>query len=377
MPWKVSLSDIAYDQEEIDRVTEVLRSKWLSIGDVTREFEERFAEFLGVRYAFLVSSCTAALHLANLAVGVRPGDEVIVPSLTFVATANATVYCGAKPVFADVIGPSDLNLSPQDVRARIGPKTRAITVVHYGGYMADMGSICRLARDYDLAIIEDAAHAPGASRDGEMAGSLGNVGCFSFFSNKNLVTGEGGAVVTNDESIAEEIRLLRSHGMTSISYDRHKGHSFSYDVVGLGYNYRATEITAALGLAQLEKLEAHNARRGELTSTYRRQLSGDERLTLPFTKHKDRSSFHLMPVLLSPGTDRVEIMAALRERGIQTSIHYPPIHRFRTYRDRFGDSISLPVTEKVAAQELTLPLHPLMRHADVVAVSSALMECLG
>ena len=248
MAWKVCLSDIDFGSEELDRVAEVLRSKWLSMGEVTREFEARFAEFLGVKHAILVCNGTAALHLANLAVGVGPGDEVIVPSLTFVATANASAYCGAIPVFADIVGPEDLNVSPEDIRARITSKTKAITVVHHGGYPADMDAICRIAHEHGLAVIEDAAHAPGASLSGRMLGTIGDVGCFSFFSNKNLVTGEGGAVVTNNNHLAQSMRLMRSHGMTSLSYDRHKGHAFSYDVLRLGYNYRATEITAAARL---------------------------------------------------------------------------------------------------------------------------------
>jgi dTDP-4-amino-4,6-dideoxygalactose transaminase len=378
MAWRVCLSDIDFGREELDRVTEVLNSKWLSMGDVTRQFEDRLAEFLGVRHAFLVANGTAALHLANLAVGVRPGDEVIVPSLTFVATASAAVYCGATAVFADIVGPHDLNLSVRDVEAKIGPKTKAITVLHYGGYVADMEAICRLAREHDLAVIEDAAHAPGAFRNGAMAGAIGAVGCFSFFSNKNLVTGEGGAVVTNDDGIAEEIRLLRSHGMTSLTYERHKGHAFSYDVVRLGYNYRPSEITAALALAQLEKLERNNARRLELTRAYRERLASDDRLILPFADHPGRPSCHLMPILLPAGTNREMLMSLLRERGIQTSVHYPAVHRFTAYRGRRGTGDdSLPRTEEVAARELTLPLHPLMEEADVDLVTSALAEALA
>ncbi len=378
MAWEVPLSDIDFGPEELDGVTRVLRSKWLSMGDVTRRFEERLAEFLGVRHAFLVANGTAALHLANLAVGVRPGDEVIVPSLTFVATANAAAYCGATPVFADIAGPDDLNLSVEDVARRIGPKTRAIAVLHYGGHVADMGAIRRLARERGLAVIEDAAHAPGASRDGGMAGALGDVGCFSFFANKNLVTGEGGAVVTDDDGIAEEIRLLRSHGMTSLTYDRHKGHAFTYDVVRLGYNYRPSEITAALALAQLEKLERNNARRRELTRAYRERLAGEERLVLPFADHPGRPSCHLMAVLLPAGADRERVMSRLRDRGIQTSVHYPPVHRFTAYGRRRGTRADpLPVTEEVAARELTLPLHPLMTEADVDRVTGALAEALA
>ena len=377
MQWKVCLSDIDYGPEELDAVAAVLQSKWLSMGDVTREFEARLAEWLGVRHAILVSSGTAALHLANLAVGVGPGDEVVVPSLTFVASVNASVYCGATPVFADIVGPQDLNMSPEDVRKRITPRTRAIVVVHYGGYPVDMCAIGQIAREHDLAVIEDAAHAPGASLDGKMLGTIGDVGCFSFFSNKNLVTGEGGAVVTNRDDLAEEFRLRRSHGMTSLSYDRHKGHAFSYDVTRLGFNYRATEMCAALAMVQLEKLDGNNARRAELTAVYREHLQRIEDLMMPFEDHRGNSSHHIMPVLLPRGTNRHQVMSQMRSRGFQTSIHYPPVHQFTAYRDRSDVRAKLPATEEMALREVTLPLHPLMKDVDAVEVASALEECIA
>jgi len=376
MNWKVCLSDIDYGPEELERVAAVLGSKWLSMGERTREFEDRFAEYLGVRHAFLVSSGTAALHLANLAVGVGPGDEVILPSLTFVATANATVYCGATPVFADILGLDDLNVSPDDIRGRITKKTRAITVVHYGGYPADMDAICRIAREHNLRIIEDAAHAPGASFNGRMVGTIGDVGCFSFFSNKNLVTGEGGAIVTNNDECAEQIRLMRSHGMTTLSYERHKGHAYSYEVLELGYNYRATEIAAALATAQLEKLDRNNERRRRLAELYRERLTQVEEFQVPFTDRDHGSSCHLMPVLLPRGSDRQAVMARLREEGIQTSIHYPPIHQFQWHGKRYA-ARTLPVTEDVAAREMTLPLHPLMAEGDVSTVCQTLTKAIS
>ena len=378
MQWKVCLSDIDYGPEELDAVAAVLRSKWLSMGDVTREFESRLADRLGVRHAILVSSGTAALHLANLAVGVGPGDEVIVPSLTFVASVNASVYCGASTVFADIVGPDDLNVSPEDVRKRITPRTRVIVVVHYGGYPVDMCAIGQIAREHNLAVIEDAAHAPGASLDGRMLGTIGDVGCFSFFSNKNLVTGEGGAVVTNRDDLAEEIRLRRSHGMTSVSYDRHKGHAFSYDVTRLGYNYRATEICAALATIQLDKLPKNNARRAELTAVYREHLHGVDGVIVPFQDYRGVSSHHILPVLLPPEANRHKVMTHMRDQGIQTSIHYPPVHRFSAYCERAsGTAADLPATLEAAHREVTLPLHPLMRDEDAIEVASALLRSVS
>lgn len=376
MSWRLPLSDLALGQEEVDAVQAVLRSGWLSMGEVTQRFEREFAAYLGVRHAVAVSSATAALHLANAALGLGPGDEVIVPALTFVATANAVLYTGATPVFADITAEDDLGISPGAIEAAITPATRAIVVMHYGGYMCDMAAIGALARRHRLAVIEDAAHAPGSSLAGMMAGSLGDAGCFSFYANKNLVTGEGGMIVTDRDDLAERIRLMRSHGMTTLTWDRHRGHAHSYDVVALGYNYRLDEMRAALGLTQLAGLERNNARRKALTAEYGACLDKVPGLSLPYRSHRGTSAAHLLPIVLHPDRDRGRFMAALRERGIQTSVHYPPVHRFTYYRERFP-SVSLPLTEAVAAREVTLPLYPHMTSEDVRLVARAVEEALA
>jgi dTDP-4-amino-4,6-dideoxygalactose transaminase len=243
-PWKVPLADVHLESEEIEAVTQVLKSGWLSLGPKTQEFEARFAQFLGVKHALAVASGTAALHLACEVLGLKKGDEVLCPALTFVASANAILYTGARPVLVDICGPRDLNLSPEDAAQKITPRTRAIMVVHYAGFPADLDALQALARREGLKIIEDCAHAPGAlyhSREGpKPAGTLGEMGCFSFFANKNLTTGEGGMVVTADDLLAEQLRMARSHGMTTLTWDRYRGHSFSYDVVRRGYNHRTT-----------------------------------------------------------------------------------------------------------------------------------------
>ena len=279
MDWQVPLSDIDLGDAEIEAVTRVLRSRWLSMGPVTQQFEAAFAAMCGSKHAFAVSNGTTALHLAYAALGLGPGDEVIVPALTFVATANAIRYTGATPVFADVTSLDDLTISPADIATKIGPRTRAIAVMHYGGYLCDMDAIAALARQHGLAVVEDACHAPGASYKEHGAGTLGDVGCFSFFANKNLATGEGGMVTTNRDDLAERIRLLRSHGMTTLTWDRHRGHAASYDVVATGFNYRLDEIHSALGLAQLGKLSANNRRRADLAGQLRAELSGLTGLT--------------------------------------------------------------------------------------------------
>jgi len=370
--WQVPLADVTLSHEEIEAVTAVLKSGWLSMGPKTEEFEHRFAEFLGVKHAFAVANGTAALHLACESVGLKEGDEVLCPALTFVATANAILYTGAKPVFIDVNGPHDLNLSVADAAAKVTERTRAIMVLHYGGYPCDLDGVRALASKFNLKIIEDCAHAPGAvyhSKEGpQMAGTIGDVGCFSFFANKNMTTGEGGMVVTKDDGLAEKIRIRRSHGMTTLTWDRHKGHSFSYDVVARGYNYRLDEMRAALGIVQLRRVALGNARRREIVLSYRENLKNSEFLEIPFLGAPEGSTHHLFPVLLRDGSRRADFMAALAGQGIQTSIHYPPVHRFSAYLNLLPGDHRLPVTNEVCSREVTLPLYPSMSMAQLAHV---------
>ncbi|MCK9305956.1 MAG: DegT/DnrJ/EryC1/StrS aminotransferase [Methanomicrobiales archaeon HGW-Methanomicrobiales-6] len=376
MTWKIPLSDITMGCEEDDAVRDVLRSRWLSMGPVTEEFEAAFARYLGVKHAFAVSNGTAALHIAHAVLGIGSGDEVVTPSLTFVATANSVLYCGAKPVFADITGPGALNVSWEDIAAKVTEKTRAITVVHYGGYACDMRPIMEIARDHDLRVVEDTAHAVGAAYGGRKCGAIGDVGCFSFFANKNLSTGEGGMIVTDDDRLAEKIRVMRSHGMTTLTWDRHRGHSSSYDVTDLGYNYRTSEVASALGIVQLRRLEENNERRRDIVKRYRRTLAGIEQIECPFGgRENGKSSHHIFPVILSADLSRAGFQAALKERGIQTSIHYPPVHLFTYYRRLLGDTRgSLPKTEFVGEHEVTLPLYPGMSDGDVAYVCTAVEE---
>lgn len=369
MEWKIPLSDIDLDNEEIEAVTTVLKSKWLSMGPVTQQFEEEFAQYLGVKHAFGVSNGTAALHIAHKVLGIGDGDEVIVPSLTFVATANSVLYCGGKPVFADITSLDDFNISPDDILEKITPKTKAITVVHYGGYPCNMDAIIEIARDHKLKVIEDTAHAPGAEYKREKCGTIGDVGCFSFFANKNLSTGEGGMVVTNDDSMAEKIRIMRSHGMTTLTWDRHKGHAHSYDVVDMGFNYRINEMASALGIVQLKKLDQNNEKRRKTAKEYKKQLINVSGISVPFKEHNGKSSYHIFPILLSEKIRRDVFMDKLKEKGIQTSIHYPPIHLFTYYRKMIGfKDGTLPKTEHVGKHEVTLPLHPLINENQITNI---------
>jgi dTDP-4-amino-4,6-dideoxygalactose transaminase len=363
--WRYPLSDIDLGKEEEQGVLRVLRSKWLSTGPVTERFERAFSEYLG-GHAIAVSNGTAALHLALASLGIGEEDEVILPSLTFVATANAVLYVGGKPVFADIAGADDLNISPREIEKKITKKTKAILVMHYGGYPCDMQSILRIAKRRGLYVVEDAAHAPGAEYQGKKCGVLGDIGCFSFFSNKNLVTGEGGMVVTRSKEWAEKIRRMRSHGMEALSWDKYRGRLSSYDIRGLGYNYRTTEIQSALGLVQLKKLDRNNKRRKKLVEIYRKELQETREISIPFSRFKGTPSYHLFPILVAPFVDRNSVMERLKDFGIQTSIHYPPVHLFSLYRNQFGYKRGdLPITEEVSQREITLPLHPRLDTGDV------------
>jgi dTDP-4-amino-4,6-dideoxygalactose transaminase len=377
MKWKIALSDLNFDQHERKVVSQVIQNRWLTMGEMVKKLERNFANFLGVKHAIAVSSGTAALHLALRALDIKTEDEVLVPSLSFVASANAILYVGAKPVFVDITGLSDLNISCNDLENKITPKTKAIMVVHYGGYLADMERIKKIAKKRNLFVIEDAAHAIGAKFEAKMAGGIGDIGCFSFFSNKNMATGEGGMVVTNHDKFAQKIRLLRSHGMTSMTWDRHKGHAYSYDVTELGYNYRMTEMNAALGIEQLKKLRRSNQIRRSLITIYIGNLQGTKGLSIPFLNYPRDSAFHLFPILLEKDMDREKFMQALRRKGIQTSIHYPPIHKFSYYQKSFSASRNkLPLTEYVGAHEVTLPLHPLLKEKDILFVCDQIKRVL-
>jgi len=369
MKWKIPLFDLDYNSSEVSAVTKVLKRRWLTMGEKVGEFESKFARFVKAKYAVALSSGTAALHLALKSLDVKAGDEVLVPSITFVASVNAVLYCGAKPVFVDSTSLNDFNISVTELEKKISSKTRGIIVVHYGGFLADMDKITRLARKYALFVIEDSAHSIGTKSGSKMAGTLGEIGCFSFFSNKNLATGEGGMAVTNNERIARRIRLLRSHGMTSPTWERFKAVAFDYDIVDLGYNYRMTEIGAALGLEQLKKLISNNQKRRILSQIYIKNLSGIEEISIPFQNHTRDSSHHLFAILLNKKIDRASFMQKLKQKGIQTSIHYLPVHKFSYYLKNYPQkSGSLPISEEIGKREVSLPLHPRMSKKDVLYV---------
>lgn len=391
---KYLVSDCDLGEEEAQAVADVVRSKWLSVGPRTADFETAFAahmqgNLVDPPYAVSVSNCTAALHLALLAVGVEAGDEVLVPSYTFVASANAILYCGATPVFVDINGPHDLNLDVADLERKITPKTKAVIAVHMAGFPVDMDRLMSIAQQRGLKVIEDACHGIGATyhgpADGESKfrgqkiGTIGDAGCFSFFANKNLVTGEGGMVVTRDQDVAKFVRLGRSHGMTKTSWDKASGRASGYDVVQLGFNYRGTELTAALGLIQLRKVDANNAQRKARVARYRERLAALAPalpLTIPFADRLDDSAHHVFAVVLDDAAAVVPLREALTGLGVQTTHHYPPLHTFSHYIKHVG-KMSLPVSEDISAREVTLPLHPLLSNEDVDQIVDRLVEAFA
>ncbi|MBL8079473.1 MAG: DegT/DnrJ/EryC1/StrS family aminotransferase [Anaerolineales bacterium] len=378
MNWRVPLADLNFDAEEELAVFEVLRSRWLSMGEVTKNFEREFSDFMGVKHSIAVTNATAALHLAGVVIGLGVGDEVILPSLTFVATANAVRYTGATPVFADIESFDRLNISPASIESLVNDKTRAIMVMHYAGFACDMPAINEIAHRHNLVVLEDSAHAIGSILNGRKLGTFGRIGCFSFFSNKNMTTGEGGMLVTDDDELAERLRILRSHGMTSLSWDRHKGHASTYDVIDLGFNYRIDEIRSALGRVQLKKLPAANERRQELTTLYRELLFElVPEIQMPFSESREVSCYHILPVLLPENTNRSTFMENMKAQGVQTSMHYPAVHHFHIYENEWKNrGNDLPVTEAVSARQVTLPLYSTMKEEQVEWVVKAVKQAL-
>jgi dTDP-4-amino-4,6-dideoxygalactose transaminase len=372
--WRVPLADVEIGEAEIAAVTDTYRSGWLSMGPRTEELESRFAEYTGARHAIAVTNCTAALHLICLAAGLGPEDEVVVPSLTFVATVNAIRYTGATPVFADVAGLDRPWLSAEAVGAAVGKRTRAIMNMTYGGHPSESARLAELAADRDLILLEDAAHGLGGSLDGKHLGTFGRAGAFSFFSNKNLPVGEGGMVVTDDDQIASQVRLQRSHGMTSLTWDRHRGHASGYDVVELGFNYRIDEPRAALATARLERLDRDNEARAAAAAVYRGRLGETDGVLLTGAEGEgEKSAHHLFAVVLDEAIDRDAVRERMAAAGIQTSLHYPPVNRFSD----FEVDADLPITYDYASRAVTLPLFPGIAEEQINLVVESLAEALA
>ncbi len=372
--YDIPLFDLNYGEEEEKAVVQTLKSRWISTGPKCAELEEKFAKMLNVRYACAVTNCTAALHLACCVLGIKSGDEVICPSLTFAATVNCIRYVGATPVFADICGIDNLCMDAEQIEELITEKTKAIIPMHYAGFPCDMQKIMEIADKRHLFVIEDACHGPLSDYKGKKLGTIGDIGCFSFFSNKNISTGEGGIVVTNHEEIYKKIRLLRSHGMTTMSYQRASGHATAYDIANLGYNYRMDDIRASLGVVQLDKLREDLERRTQIREWYCARLMKRDDIAVPFTDNQEFVSNYIFPVVLknSNAEKRDTVRNRLHEKGIQTSVHYPAIHRFSVYQEFAG---KLPNTEYVTDNEITLPMYAKLQEKDIEYICNAVEEC--
>lgn len=381
MKWAVPLSDVTLGEEEIQAVSEVLRSGWLTQAGRVENFERDFAGILGSRHAIAVTNGTAALHLAYAAAGLKAGDEFIIPALTFVATMNAGLYLGAKPVLADCLSPDDLTISVEDVARKITDKTRLIVSMPYGGFCPEMSALKALADKHGIPLVEDACHAPLASLNGKRMGTLGLAGAFSFFSNKNLTTGEGGMVITDDDEVNGRIRLLRSHGMSTLTWDRHRGHAADYDVLEVGFNYRLDEVRAAIGIEQLKKLPAATEKRISAAKMLRETISnlGIGGLEIPFATPRGNPAHHLFAILLPPHVNRSAFRQKMAANGIQTSVHYPPLYRFSVASNcgipEAGEE--LPVIQSVADRLVTLPMGPHLRPESVGLIAESVQKALA
>ena len=367
------------DEEDIAAVVEVLSSDWLTTGPKVAEFERVFADTVGAREAVAVSSGTAALHAAMHALAIGPGDEVIVPAITFAATANCVVYQGGRPVFADV-QPDTLLIDPVDVEQRLTRRSKAIVAVDYAGQPCDYDSLRRIAEKNNLALVADSCHSLGATYNGEPVGSLADINVFSFHPVKHITTAEGGMVTTGNPELARRVRTFRNHGITMDHRARSSAGSWSYEMTELGFNYRLSDIQCALGLSQLRKLDAWVKRRQAIGQEYDKALAKLDTVYPLSTRSHLTHAYHLYVVLLDLAkllVDRDAVFRALRAEGIGVNVHYSPVHLHPFYRRCFETRPGLcPTAEMISSRFLTLPLFPQMSQADVDDVVAALYKVL-
>jgi dTDP-4-amino-4,6-dideoxygalactose transaminase len=373
--WQVPLSAVRLTDADIEAAVDVYRSGWLSMGPRTQELEHAFSEYTGSGHCLAVSSCTAGLHLAMSGVGLGPGDEALVPSITFVASANAIAYTGAHPIFAEIAGVDRPWLSADTAERAITPDTKAIVGVSYGGHPGEIEGLKELAEDRGLALIEDAAHGSGSWLGDRHLGTFGVAGAISFSAGKNLGIGEGGVLLTDDDELAERARLMRWHGVTRSIWERHRTGTESYEVSGLGFNYRIDDPRAALAVSRLSRLDDDNRRRAQIESVYRDhlgELAGVSPLAAP--PESARVSHSIFAVVVDEGVDRDAFRDSLAKSGIQTSVHFSPVHRFELYA---GSAANLPVTDAFAARAVSLPMFPEMEEGQQAQVIEAVKQALS
>ncbi|MCY3743344.1 MAG: DegT/DnrJ/EryC1/StrS family aminotransferase [Candidatus Poribacteria bacterium] len=366
------------DDTEIEAVSQVLASKWISTGNRVREFERAFAEYLGVKHAIAVSSCTAALHLSLVVAGIGSGDEVITTPYTFTATAEAIRYVGAKPVFVD-IHPDTLNIDTSKIEQAITPRTKAILPVHIAGIPCDMDALQDISQNHNLTLIDDAAHAIPVEYKGQHIGAIGDLSAFSFYANKNLTTGEGGMITTNSDAFAKPLRTMRLHGIDKDAWARQSQRNiWRYDIATEGYKYNMTDIQAAMGLCQLMKLNKQHERRRNFAQIYQTELAKFSEISTPVAPNDSREhAWHLYIIQLNTG-NRDEFVEALREANIECSVHYIPLHLFDFYQERYGYRVGdFPYAEAAFERVVSLPLHPGLTEKDIHIVIDTIGKTLA
>ena len=367
-------------EEDKNSIIEALNSRWLTGGPKASEFERLLADFIGAKYAVSVNSGTAALHLAIRALNLKPSDEVIVPVFTFTATADAVLFCRARPVFAD-INPRTFNLSPESMVDKLTERTKAVMVVHYAGQPADMREIMEIAEDHKLYVIEDCAHSLGSSYRKSKTGSIGTVGCFSFYPTKIITTLEGGMLTTNEEWIAKKAKLLREHGITKSALEREKKADWHYDITDLGYNYRLNEVQAALGISQLKRVKDGIEKRVKAARYYTRKLSEIEGIVTPYEAENRTHVYSLYVVKVLEekfGLSRDKLFTNLVSKGIGLSVHFIPLHLMTLYKKLAGDTtgVSFPIAEEVYEEVLSLPLFPTISRDQIDYVINSIQEAM-
>ncbi len=365
-------------EEEAREMLDTLASDWISTGPKTKRFEELARAYLGVPHAIALSSCTAALHLSVVGSGIGEGDEVITSPLTFCATANVVLHERANVVFVDVERDT-YNMDPDAVRAAVTTRTKAIIPVHYGGQPCEMDAILNIAREYDLKVFEDAAHAIGASYHGRKAGTIGDTGCFSFYAIKNMTTGEGGLLATADDRLAEKARILSLHGISKDAWKRYSSQgSWYYEVVLPGFKYNMSDIQASLGLHQLAKLDRFIERRQALARLYDEGFAELPEIEVQRVRPGIHHARHLYPILIDPGKlriDRAQFIEALRDENVGTTVNFIPVHLQPYYRKAFGyKEGDFPIVEEIFSREISLPLFPRMEESDVDSVVNAVRK---
>ena len=365
-------------EQEERAIVRTLRSGWLTTGPATGQFEEAFAEYAGAKHAIALNSCTAALHLSLLAHNIGPGDEVITTPMTFASTVNVIEHVGAKPVFVDVL-PETLNIDPRKLRAAASPRTRAIIAVHFAGHPCDLHDIGKIAADREIPVIEDAAHAIESVYRGRKIGSISEMTCFSFYATKNITTGEGGMLTTDDEALAERVRILSLHGISVDAWKRHRpGQYQHWDIVEAGYKYNMSDIQASLGISQLAKIEEFRRARRAWTAMYDEAFEDTAEIITLKRRDDVGCAFHLYVVRFATerlNITRDRIMDLLQERGVGIGIHFRPVHLHPYYRKKYGyEPGSFPVAEYAGERVLSLPLYPSMDLQDVHHVITTVRE---